>query len=214
MTKEVQNSNFGLTKLEYVHLSQSIQMDNEVIFNDLYFKYFDKIRNFAAKRCQIFFKYKLNDATDMAFAKFHERLRHAQIPDYGELEGYVVTIAVNEYRRSQQPQNQFNALELLDNMNNDKSSYQSFDNLNNVHLVELLAQLCEFCQRVMRLQYWDGFKQAELVDLMGFPSLDAVKKKNESIKKKLRASFLKSAYEPLCKDICSTKGNFNKNNLN
>ncbi len=198
-------ANFGLSPQDYEQLSRAVKINNELSFNELYLTCFKKIRNYTARRCRVFFARQVNDATEMAFSIFLNELRKEKIPTYGNLESYVVTIATNEYAR----QKSFNASPITDFLANEKTTDALFDNKDIVQLMEIFENLCIFCRQFLKYLHWEGRQQEELLELMNFPTIAAVKAKHASIKLKLRKAFLANPVnQEICKTLCKT-GNLN-----
>jgi DNA-directed RNA polymerase specialized sigma24 family protein len=194
-------ANFGLSKEDYEQLSIAVKLGNELRFNELYLTHFKRIRNYTARRCNVFFAKQVNDATEMAFAVFLNQLKKEKIPVYGDLESYVVTIAKNDYAK----QKQFTASPITDALANEQTEDALFDNADLVQLMEVFERLCVFCRQFLKYLHWEGRKQDELLEIMGFPTIAAVKTKHASIKLKLRNAFLANqTNQEICQTLCKT----------
>lgn len=193
-------NNFGLTATEYEHLCLDLKQGNDTAFRKIYLKYYRLVVHILMKDCYATNE-KARDATDMAFAKFHRKLR-AEGVQFGQLEAYVIRIAKNEFFKGGK-----DTLDIV--FNNDIEPFMptntmTVDNNLFVQMGEAFAFLGTKCQQLLKLHYNEGYDYETIVSkklllfpskedkdkLVTFASEDAAKTQSKMCRRKLKTQFI------------------------
>lgn len=180
------NRNFGLSQEEFDALAEKLTCGDEALFETIFLNHFDtcmsRLRSYTVTREQAY------DSVMWAMLRMRQMLLEQKVA-YGNLESYVVRMAVNHYLKKQTRSKEI-PMEVLPEVATETEPIFDEDMLG--ILEKAWAQMGEKCQLLLKGFYYDKIELKHLTVLLDDSSEANTRKRKERCINGLRKLFFES----------------------
>lgn len=184
-TPDPTHHNFGLTEQEFSRLQETLRLGDEQLFEQVFLAHFERCLSFLQS------KYKAEyanayDTTMWSMLRFRQMLAEGKL-NYGNLEAYLLRIAVTKYLKDQHSNKEI-AMEQLPELQLHQEDVADEETL--ALLAHAWAKLGALCQQLLKGVYYDGTDLKTMTVILGDSSEANTRKRKERCIKELRKYFL------------------------
>lgn len=184
LTNTEKNLNFGLTLTDFEAMTESLQLGDEKLFETLFLSRFEA--------CMGVLKHKYNaphheayDAVMWAMLRMRQLLMENKVV-YGNLEAYLMRMAVNKYLKDQERNREYPTEFLPEGMLDGAEEVEP-------ETLEILerawAAMGDKCREILKAFYYDKIELKKLTQIMGDSSEANTRKRKERCLNELRKLF-------------------------
>jgi len=187
LTIEQRNRNFGLTPEQYGELVAQLRDGRETLFETIFLSHFGACMGILKKKYGAPHE-EAYDAVMWALMRMRQLLLDGKV-DYGNLESYVIRMAVNHYLKKRSRNREISTDIFPENIFDDEPE---FDQEMLGLLGKAWAKLGENCQLLLKGFYYDKIELKQLTQMLNDTSEANTRKKKERCLSGLRKLFFES----------------------
>lgn len=178
------NRNFGLSEAQFTDLNERLQQGDESLFETLFQNHFKACLGILIKKYQAPHE-EAYDCVMWAMLKMRHLLLDNKVA-YGNLESYLVRMAVNKYLKTM-GRNREIPMEILPEGGDDP---EEFNDAEAVAILEgAWSRMGAKCQELLKGFYYDKIELKKLTGLLGDTSEANTRKRKERCMQELRNLF-------------------------
>jgi RNA polymerase sigma factor (sigma-70 family) len=180
------NRNFGLTEIQFDDLTERLRQGDESLFETLFLSHYKSCLNILTRKYRAPHE-EAYDAVMWTMLRMRQLLLEGKVA-YGNLESYMIRMAVNQYLKKQERNREF-PTETLPEGIIDQEEWTDTESL--TILDRAWQKMGDKCQELLKGFYYDKTELKQLTTLLGDSSEANTRKKKERCLIELRTLFFR-----------------------